>query len=71
MNKEIRSFYPEIEKFSISYMPIVSNDSLITKDTILTAIIQYNGSIKVTDRVKIFEWLKTTTNSDTLRLFIE
>lgn len=71
MTKEIRSFYPNIQKFSVSYMPVVSNDSLNLSDTILTAVIQHKGSVKETDRLKIFDWLKTTTDSDTLRLFIE
>lgn len=71
MTKEIRSFYPNIQKFSVSYMPVVSNDSLNLSDTILTAVIQHKGSVKETDRLKVFDWLKTTTDSDTLRLFIE
>lgn len=70
MARDLQSFYPNMQDFSVSYMPVLDVGSM-KKDTVLTALISYKGTLQRQDRDKIIHWLMSTTHADTARLIVE
>lgn len=64
LSKEVKSLFPDIQKFSYQNKSVVTNFSMI--DTVATVTLKWNNSRPEKDEQKLIDWLKIKMKADTI-----